>query len=81
MTALDSCQRWQNDLIELVEAKQDGQVIVRLTQDTSAAQRGTLLLDLEDHLKTAVDHGCVVWLEPLNDRSSLRNLRGIAVKS
>ena len=64
-----------------VEAKQDGQVIIRLLDPVSADKRGTLLLDLEDFLKESVDAGLVVWLEPFGDRSSLRNLRGIEVKS
>ena len=37
--------------------------------------------DLEAFLKESIDPGLVVWLEPLGDRSSLRNLRGIEVKS
>ncbi len=67
--------------IELVSAKSDGQVILRLREPLSADMRGTLLLDYEDLLKKRVDQGLSVWLEPLGDRSSLRNLRGIEVKS
>jgi hypothetical protein len=36
---------------------------------------------LEDYLKESIDAGLVVWLEPFGDRNSLRNLRGIEVKS
>ena len=59
----------------------DGQVIVNLLESLSADKRGPLLLDLEELLKGSVDPGLVVWLESLGDRSSLRNLRGIEVKS
>ena len=69
------------DVLIVAEAKSDGQVIVSLTQPVSAARRGTLLLDFEEFLKEKIDPGLVVWLEPLGDRSSLRNLRGIEVKS
>ena len=70
-----------NKTLEAVEAKLDGQVIIRLLEPVPADKRGTLLLDLEDFLKEAIDPGLVVWLEPFGDRSSLRNLRGIEVKS
>ncbi len=65
----------------IAAAKQDGQIIVSLLESISASKRGTLLLDLEVFLKEAIDPGLVVWLEPLGDRNSLRNLRGIEVKA
>ncbi len=66
--------------IEIVTAKDDGQVIVHMKQSLPASQRGPFLLDLEDYLRQ-IDQALVVWLEPLGDRNSLRNLRGIEVKS
>lgn len=66
--------------IEIITAKPDGQVIVHLKQSLPANQRGTFLLDLEDCLKE-IDQALAVWLEPLGDRNSLRNLRGIEVKA
>lgn len=70
-----------NKIIAIREAKPDGQVIVNLLEPVPADRRGTLLLDFEEFLKGSVDPGLVVWLEPLGDRSSLRNLRGIEVRS
>ncbi len=72
---------FSNKLLIVAEAKQDGQIIVKLLETVSAGKRGTLLLDLEDYLKESIDAGLVVWLEPFGDRNSLRNLRGIEVKS
>jgi len=72
---------FSNKLLIVAEAKQDGQIIVKLLETVSADKRGTLLLDLEDYLKESIDAGLVVWLEPFGDRNSLRNLRGIEVKS
>jgi hypothetical protein len=66
--------------IEVLTAKVDGQVIFHLKQALPANQRGPLLLNLEDYLKRTIDESLTVWLEPLGDRSSLRNLRGIEVK-
>lgn len=68
-------------MLIIAEAKPDGQVIVSLIEPVSADRRGTLLLDLEDMLKQVLDPGLVIWLEPLGDRNSLRNLRGIEVKA
>jgi len=65
----------------IVEAKKDGQIIINLLESLPADKRGTLLLDLEAFLKESIDPGLVVWLEPLGDRNSLRNLRGIEVKA
>lgn len=68
-------------MVEVVKASHDGQVIVHLKQTQPTSQRGPLLLDLEEYLKTTVDEALTVWLEPLGDRNSLRNLRGIEFKS
>lgn len=68
-------------LLVIVAAKDDGQVTVRLNEPLSAGDRGTLLLDFEAYLKSAVDSGLTVWVEALGDRNSLRNLRGIEVKA
>lgn len=66
--------------IQVITAKADGQVIVHMKQSLPANQRGPFLLDLEEYLKANIDQALVVWLEPLGDRNSLRNLRGIEVK-
>ncbi len=66
--------------IQVIAAKVDGQVIVHMKNSLQANQRGPFLLDLEDCLKE-IDQALVVWLEPLGDRNSLRNLRGIEVKA
>ena len=67
--------------VVVADAKRDGQIIVSLVESMPASKRGPLLLDLEASLKEAIDPGLVVWLEPLGDRNSLRNLRGIEVKA
>lgn len=76
--------RWADasilDLVEILAAKEDGQVICTLKTLMSASQRGNFLLNLEDSLKRRVDEGVVVWLAPLGDKNSLRRLRGIEVK-
>ena len=69
------------DIVEVISTKADGQVMVRFISPQSSERRGTLLLDLEQQLKQSVDIGVTVWLEPLGDKNSLRNLRGIKVKA
>ena len=70
-----------SDKVSVTSAKQDGQAIFQFKEPVDASRRGTILLDLEELLKAKVDPGITVWLEPLGDRNSLRNLRGIEVKS
>jgi hypothetical protein len=78
---VDAKMRSLKEILVIVDAKPDGQVIVKLLEPVSADKRGTLLLDLEASLKESIDPGLVVWHEPFGDRGSLRNLRGIEVKS
>jgi len=72
---------YPNRTLTAVEAKRDGQVIIRILETLSADKRGTLLLDCEAFLKESIDPALAVWLEPVGDRNSLRNLRGIEVKA
>ena len=53
---------------------------MKFTEPHGPEIRGTKLLDLEELLKENVDLGITIWLEPLGDKNSLRNLRGIEVK-
>lgn len=58
-----------------------GQVYVALNEPIGSSLRGGLLLDLEEHLKKSIDSAINIWCEPLGDKNSLRNLRGIEIKS
>lgn len=58
-----------------------GQVYVALNEPIGSSLRGGLLLDLEEHLKNTIDPAINIWCEPLGDKNSLRNLRGIEIKS
>ncbi|MBI1957557.1 MAG: hypothetical protein HYS44_03860 [Candidatus Niyogibacteria bacterium] len=69
------------DAVVVRDAREDGQIIVDLTEPMSAAKRGTLLLDLEEFLKEAVDPGLVVWVMPQGDLNTLRHFRGVEVKA
>jgi len=52
-----------------------------LVDNPSAHDRGQLLLDFEEDIKSIVDTGLVLWAETKEDKSALRKLRGIEVKS
>jgi hypothetical protein len=62
-------------------AEPSGFVYVNFSSPIQASKRGTLLLDLEDFFKKHLDPGISLWCEPLGDKNSLRNLRGIQIKS
>lgn len=63
------------------EAREDGQVYLKLESPLRASERGVLLRAVEAHLKDVLDQGITVWCEPLGDKNSLRKLRGIQVLS
>ena len=69
------------DSISLLKCEVNGGVIVRLKSNPPTRERGQLLLDLEDCLKAECDEGLVVWAETSADKSALRKLRGIEVRS
>ena len=70
-----------SEALEVIGAKKDGQVVIRMLKACGPSERGTLLLDLEELFKKSVDQGITVWGEALGDKNSLRNLRGIEVKA
>ena len=69
------------ETFEIVRAEENGSVILKIEKSIQASERGILLLDLEELLKNSIDQGITIWLEPVGDKSKLRNLRGIEIKS
>ena len=55
--------------------------LFKVLESIASNKRGLLLLELEEQLKRKVDNGITVWLEPVGDKSKLRNLRGITFKN
>ena len=70
-----------SDTIILVDIAENGFVTIDFKRVVVPNERGGLLLDFEQKLKQLVEIGLTVWLKPIGDRSSLRNLRGIEVKN
>ena len=66
---------------EVISSSEEGQTILKIEKSIPANERGVLLLDLEDLLKNSIDKGITIWLEPIGDKSKLRNLRGIKFKT
>lgn len=66
---------------EILECRKDGQILVKIVNPMPPSERGLWLLRLESILKIEIDDGLTVWAESLGDKNSLRNLRGIKVKS
>ena len=67
--------------IDVEQAADNGHIVVRIEEGIAASRRGLYLLDLEATLKEKVDIGLTLWLEPVGDKSKLRQLRGVEVKS
>jgi hypothetical protein len=62
---------------EVIEAPDNGQIVLKIENTIPANVRGIMLLELEEKLKSVLDKGISLWLEPVGDKSKLRNLRGI----
>ena len=69
------------EIISVSSAARNGQVLISLNGNITASERGTLVLDFERCLKDKIDQGINVWCEPIGDKNSLRNLRGIQIKA
>jgi len=67
--------------LSLDKCLDDGEIFFIQESPIPSGDRADLLLDLEDLLKQKVDPGLTVWIEPQGDKSSLRKLRGVQVKS
>tara|TARA_B100001063_G_C16552700_1_gene446883 strand:- start:202 stop:555 length:354 start_codon:yes stop_codon:yes gene_type:complete len=67
-------------IFNLHDIKSDGQIILSFKEIINVKERGGILLDFEEVIKDKIDKGLTVWLMPIGDKSSLRNLRGIEIK-
>ena len=65
--------------LEVLSAKENGQIIIIMLEALPANKRGLFLLNFEKSLKFAVDEGITVWCEPVGDKSKLRALRGVNI--
>lgn len=70
-----------SDLLTIESCEEDGSVFVSFKSSLAANARGTVLLDFEQALKEQIDYGLTVWHIPQGDKSSLRRLRGVEVKT
>tara|TARA_Y100000591_G_C21729641_1_gene643327 strand:- start:619 stop:948 length:330 start_codon:yes stop_codon:yes gene_type:complete len=69
------------DDFEIFHTTQSGNIVFKINRNVPSDERGLLLLDLENQLKKNIDEALTVWLEPVGDKSKLRNLRGIKFKA
>ena len=67
------------ELVSPTRTFEDGQIYFSFKKPISSSLRGIFLLDLEILLKDTIDPGVVIWCEPIGDKNSLRNLRGIEI--
>lgn len=69
------------ETFKVVKVDASGQVVISTEKNIPANERGMYLLSLERWLKQSIDEGLHLWCEPVGDRSKLRNLRGVVIKS
>ena len=66
---------------QVIKAPDNGQIVLKIERIIPANQRGLLLLELEERVKSKIDKGITVWCEPIGDKSKLRKLRGIKINT
>ena len=66
--------------IKVLHCSDEGNVELCMLEIITVSERGLFLIGLEEDLKLNFDKGLTVWCEPLGDKNSLRNLRGIKIK-
>jgi len=66
--------------IEILTAKNNGQITIKIEKIIPTNIRGIMLLELEEKIKKDIDEGLTIWCEPVGDKSKLRKLRGIEIK-
>ena len=69
-----------NSKLKVLSARDDGKLTFEFLNPEPVVTRSALLLDLEQLIKSKIDPALTVWIAPMGDKSSLRNLRGIKVK-
>jgi hypothetical protein len=67
--------------LKVLKANNNGQVIIHVNTLLAANERGNYLLDLESILKKKIDQGITIWSEVVADKSKLRQLRGVKIKT
>ena len=78
MQILNSTER---EILSVCGCEDNGYVYIEFKKPVPAGERGNFLLDVEMKLKTAIDNALSIWHLPQGDKSSLRKLRGVGVKS
>ena len=71
----------EKSLMDVKLCNDDGYIYVELLEPVIASKRGVFLLEFEFKLKDRIDQALTVWHIPQGDKSSLRRLRGVEVKS
>ena len=74
---LNTSDKYKN--FQALKASSNGHMVLTTDLIINAANRGVLLIEIEQFLKDEVDDGLTLWLEAIGDKSKLRALRGIKI--
>lgn len=69
------------ETFQVIKADTNGQIVISIEIGIPANERGLYLLELEQTLKNNLDQGLHLWCEPVGDKSKLRKLRGVKIKT
>jgi hypothetical protein len=71
---------WQ-EKYNIISARNNGFVIFEFIKSIPVDERAKYFLNIESYLCKKIDDSITIWIAPVGDKSSLRNLRGIEVKN
>ena len=78
---LDELDANWNEKYKVISAKNNGFVTIDFLKSIPVSERSNYILSIESELCSRLDDSITIWVAPVGDKSSLRNLRGIEVKS
>ena len=70
-----------DESLKIVKVPSNGQLEFELLKDYSASERGPFLLEVEKKIKEIIDIGLTIWCVTVGDKSKLRKLRGLTIKT
>ena len=67
--------------LQLQEFNDQAQIVFKIIKNIPSRMRGMVLLDIEEYLKKNIDEAITVWCSAQQDKSKLRKLRGVELKT
>jgi len=78
---INNYDKFWKEKFKIVSANDKAYVTMEFIKSIPVDERSSYFLRLESILCQEIDPSITIWISPVGDKSSLRNLRGIEVKT